>query len=49
MINTKRHSLVQFAFKSACFLREQILQLYNSFKHQKNKSQLFFEQGWEKF
>ena len=31
IINMKRHSLVQFVFKSACFLREKILQLSNSF------------------
>ena len=24
IINTKRHSLVQFAFKSACFLRKHV-------------------------
>ena len=31
MINTERHSLVQFAIKSAYFLRKQILQFRNSF------------------
>ena len=41
IINAKCHSLVQFVFKSAYFLRKQILQFSNSFivhfKHQTNK------------
>ena len=49
----KRHNLVQFVFKSACFSRKQNLQFYNSFififKHQTNKSWYFFEQDWGKF
>ena len=31
IINAKRHSLVQFVFKSAYVLRKQILQFQNSF------------------
>ena len=49
----KHHSLVQFVFKLACFLRKQILQFQNSFifnfEHQTNKWWYFFEQGWGKF
>ena len=48
----KLHNLVQFVFKSACFLRMQILQFLNSFifnfKHQTNKGWFFFEQSWGK-
>ena len=55
----KRHNLVKFVFKSACFSRKQILQFCNSFvfnfKHQTNEWWDFFEQGnstiliWQKF
>ena len=49
----KRHCLVQFVFKSTCFLRKQILQFENSFifnfKHQTNKLWYFFEEDWGKF
>ena len=51
--NTKRHSLVQFVFKTACFSRKQNLQFLNSFifnfKHKTNKWWYFFEQDWVKF
>ena len=53
IINAKRHSLVQFVFKSACLLRKQILQFQNSFifnfKHQTNKWWYFFEKAGENF
>ena len=49
---TFRFSLAQFVFKSACFLKKQILQFPNSFifnlKHQTNNGN-FFEQGRGKF
>ena len=49
----KRHNLVQFVFKSACFPGKQNLQFQNSIifilKHQTNKRWYIFKQDWRKF
>ena len=53
IINMKRWSLVQLVFKSACFLRIQILQFQNSFifnfKHQAKYDGIFSNKAGENF
>ena len=52
IINTKRHSLVESVFKSACFLRKQILQIltliYFQFNTPNKQMMMFFRIGLEK-
>ena len=49
----KRHNLVQFVFKSACFLREQILQfkidLFSILNTKQTNYGIFWKKAEEKF